>query len=501
MTKGAASKDKFSARERAGIHPRRSASQVAVLLLAALSGMLPATLHAAGQSQLPSFVIILADDLGYGDLGSYGAKGYSTPNLDRMAAEGVRFTSFYVAMALCSPSRAALLTGCYPQRVGIPGGIGSNSKTGISPSELLLPEILKERGYRTALIGKWHLGHLKQFLPLQQGFDEYFGTPGSNDTSHENTDPAAGKVGRGLLLLEGNKVVEIDPDQSLLTRRYTERAVRFIGRDKARPFFLYFALNAPHTPLAVSDRFKGRSARGLYGDVVMEIDWAVGEVLAALQQADADERTLVIFTSDNGPWLIFGDHAGTAGPLRGGKKQTFEGGVRGPCIMRWPGRIPAGRVSHEVVTSMDILPTLAGLAGSGLPQRKIDGHDLWPLLTGQPGAANLRQTFSYGWQRELHAVRMGSWKLQLPHLDTQTPDPHRIGHGGQRGEIMTVRLGLALYDLEKDIGETTDVSAQHPELVRQLQTLADEARAALGNLSAPRADRPAPTGRALQPRD
>jgi arylsulfatase A-like enzyme len=426
-------------------------------------------------AERPNVVLILADDLGYGDLGVGGATGFTTPHVERVAAEGIRFTSFYVAVALCSPSRAALLSGCYPQRVGVPGGIGPQSKTGIASPARLLPESLKEAGYRTALIGKWHLGHLKPFLPRQRGFDEFFGTPASNDTAQENTDPAAGKVGRGLLLFEGNRVIEIDPDQALLTRRYAERAVKFIEDNRTRPFFLYVAFNAPHTPLAVSDRFKGGSARGLYGDVVMELDWAVGEVMAALKRVGTDDRTLVIFTSDNGPWLIFGDHGGSAGPLRGGKKQTFEGGVRVPCIMRWPGQIAAGRVSSELVAAMDLLPTIVGLTGGRLPDYPMDGFDVWPLLSGQ-SSQSPRSTFHYFWQTNLHAIRSGKWKLQLPHVDTQAPEPRRIGHGGQRGEVMTVKRGLALYDLEQDIGETTDLSGQFPAVVRELSAKAGESR-------------------------
>jgi len=451
------------------------------LLLALLIIALPNHAEAAAPPAKPHFIVILADDLGYGDLGCYGAKSLTTPHLDRMAREGMRFTDFCVAAPLCSPSRVALLSGRYPQRVGIPGGIGPKSNSGIAASEKLLPEILRDQGYRTALIGKWHLGHRKEFLPLQHGFDEWLGTPASNDTAHENRDPAMGFTGTGLLLFEGNRVIEIAPDQSQLTTRYAERATRFIGQHTAQPFFLYVAPNMPHTPLAVSPKFRGQSGRGLYGDVVAELDWAVGQLLGALQRHGLEDRTLVIFTSDNGPWLIFGDHGGSAGPLRGGKKQTFEGGVRVPCVMRWPGRIPAGRVCHELVTSLEILPTLTRLADGRLPDRQIDGFDIWPVLSGATGTKSPRETFLYYWQKELHAVRSGPWKLQLPHPDAQTPDPARIGRGGERGAITTAKLGLALYDLQNDLGESQDVALKHPQVVQQLQRLAGQARADLGD--------------------
>lgn len=433
----------------------------------------------AATARPPNVVIILTDDHGYADVGIYGAKGFSTPRLDRMAREGMRFTDFYVSSAACSASRASLLTGCYSQRIGIPAVIGA--EMGLNPSEKTIARMLQEKGYATGLVGKWHLGQRPEFLPLGYGFDEFLGTPYSNDMGPDMSAAAreAGKT--GLPLMEGARVIETSPDQRYLTQRYTERAVDFIGRNKARPFFLYLAHNMPHTPLAVSDRFKGTTQRGLYGDVIAEIDWSVGQVLDALEHNGIDENTLVIFTSDNGPWHLYGDHGGSAEPLRGGKKQTFDGGMRVPCLMRWPGHIPAQGVCRELATTMDILPTLAKITGAALPERRIDGLDIGSLLLGRAGAASPHPCFYYYWQKELHAVRQGKWKLQFPHADRETPNPERPGHGGRRGETMTVALEMALYDLEEDPAESVDLSRAFPQIVAALSALAEVARKDLGD--------------------
>jgi arylsulfatase A-like enzyme len=423
----------------------------------------------------PNVVVIFADDLGYADLGSYGAKDFQTPRLDRMAAEGMRFTDFYSAAPICTPSRAALLTGCYPKRVGLTKVLGEKATNGIGPGEKLLPEILREQDYRTAIYGKWHLGLRRQFLPLQHGFDEFVGTPASNDMG-PNMDLEMRRRGKaGVQWMVGNDVVETDPDQSQLTQRYTRLATDFIRRNRANPFFLYLAHNMPHTPLFAGSRFLGKSKRGLYGDVVEELDWSVGEVLDCLKREGLDERTLVIFTSDNGPWLIFGDHGGSAAPLRGGKKQSFDGGLRVPAVFRWPKQIPAGRVSREVAVNFDILPTVAGLAGGKLPSRAIDGRDLWPLLSGARGARSPHEAFYYFYEDELRAVRSGRWKLQLPHTDKQAPDLARVGNGGVRGEVLEETHGAALYDLSQDPGESRDLSARHPDVVQHLTALARRA--------------------------
>jgi arylsulfatase A len=316
-----------------------------------LAGFLIERSHAsAGQSapaRLPNFVIVYADDLGYGDLGCFGATGYRTPNLDQLAHDGRRFTSFCVAQGVCSASRTALLTGCYPNRVGILGALGPGSKIGINDHEQTIAQVLKQRGYHTAIFGKWHLGHHRQFLPTHHGFDEYLGLPYSNDMG-----PRPGQLpGRGnppLPLIEGDRVVELNPDISQLTTRYTERAVKFIDDHHNEPFFLYVPHTMPHVPLGVSSKFRGKSNRGLYGDVIEEIDWSVGQILAALDRHRLSERTLVIFASDNGPWLSYGDHAGSAGPLREGKGTTWEGGVREPCVMRWTARFRRAQLAPSL---------------------------------------------------------------------------------------------------------------------------------------------------------
>lgn len=436
---------------------------------------------ASAEPAPPNVVIILTDDQGYADVGAYGAKDFSTPQLDRMAKEGMRFTQFYAGAAACSASRASLLTGCYAQRISIPAVIGDKSGVGLHASETTIAGMLKPRGYATAIIGKWHLGQQPELLPLRRGFDEFLGTPYSNDTGPDMSE-AARMAGRtGLPLFEGDKVIETNPDQRHLTRRYTERAVEFITRNKQRPFFLYLAHNMPHTPIFASERFQGTTARGLYGDVIAELDWSVGRVLDALRENGLDERTLVVFTSDNGPWHLYGDHGGSAVPLRGGKKQTLEGGMRVPCIMRWPSRIPAQGVCHEVAANLDLLPTVAKLTGAALPERRIDGLDLSPLLLGRAGAKSPHPCFYYYWQNELHAVRQGKWKLQFPHFDREVPDPKKPGNGGRRGATMGVPQTFALYNLEDDVDESTDVAAVFPQVVAALSALADVARKDLGD--------------------
>jgi arylsulfatase A-like enzyme len=358
----------------------------------------------------PNVILIFADDLGYGDIGCYGSKN-PTPNLDRMAKEGVRFTDFYVAQAVCSASRAALLTGCYSNRVSIQGALFPGSKVGISDKELTMAEMFKSRGYATGIFGKWHLGDASEFLPARHGFDEYVGLPYSNDML-----PTTAARNPPLPLSDGEKVIERDPDQSKLTTLYTQRAVDFIERHKGGPFFCYVPHSMPHIPLAVSEKFAGKSGRGIYGDVIAEIDWSVGQVLEALKKHGLDEKTLVVFTSDNGPWLTYGEHGGSSGPLREGKTTAFEGGVREPCVMRWPGTVPAGVTCHELAATIDLLPTFAALAGATLPtDRVIDGKDIRPLMTNESGAKSPHGAYFYYWGRGLRAVRSGKWKLIFPH--------------------------------------------------------------------------------------
>jgi arylsulfatase A-like enzyme len=375
----------------------------------------------------PNFVLILTDDQGYGDVGCYGARALATPNIDRLAREGMRFTSFYVAQAVCSASRAALLTGCYPNRIGILGALGPASKIGIRADELTLAEVLKQRGYATAIYGKWHLGHHPQFLPMRHGFNDYFGLPYSNDMWPHH--PAA-KPGTypPLPLMEGGRIVNANvtaEDQTHLTTWYTERAVQFIENNKDRPFFLYVPHNMPHVPLHVSDKFQGKSGRGLYGDVIMEIDWSVGQILGVLKKHGLDERTLVVFTSDNGPWLLYGDHAGSAGPLREGKATAFEGGVRVPALMRWPGKIPRGKVCDELSATIDLLPTFAKLAGAELPKdRTLDGKDIWPLMSRKWGRRlRTKLTFIIGASTcRRFAAANGNCIFRTPILDRPRPE-------------------------------------------------------------------------------
>jgi len=425
----------------------------------------------------PNLVMIYCDDLGYADIGPFGAKDYATPNLDRMAAEGMKFTDFHTAAAVCSASRVALMTGCYPQRVGILGALGPNAKVGINENEVLLPEILKERGYATAIFGKWHLGDNPRFLPTRHGFDRYFGLPYSNDMWPNH--PTAGDKYPPLPLVEGEKVVELMPDQTQLTTWYTERAVQFITDSKDRPFFLYLPHSMPHVPLFVSDKFKGKTERGLFGDVIAEIDWSVGQVLDTIKKHGLDDNTLVVFSSDNGPWLSYGNHAGSAGPLREGKGTTWDGGHLEPTLARWPGKIPAGSTCRELCGTIDILPTFAKLAGSQAPQDHIiDGRDIWPLMSGQPGAKTPHEAFYYYWAYGLEAVRSGPWKLHLPHEYNSLAGE---GRDGQPGPYKKLKTDQALYNLADDVGEQKDVAAQNPQVIEQLLAIAEKARADLGD--------------------
>jgi arylsulfatase A len=449
-----------------------------IAVLACASGMAG---RLAAADRLPNFVVIYCDDLAYADIGPFvpdGVKsGYATPNLERMAAEGMKLTDFHSAAAVCSASRVALLTGCYPQRVGILGALGPANKHGIHDDEVLLPEILKKQGYATAIFGKWHLGHHPQFLPTRHGFDRYFGLPYSNDMWPNHP---TNKSFPPLPLIEGEKILEYNPDQTQLTTWYTERAVQFIADSNDQPFFLYVPHNMPHVPLFVSEKFQGKTERGLFGDVIAEIDWSVGQILDALKKHGIDEHTLVLFSSDNGPWLSYGDHAGSAGPLREGKGTTWDGGHRVPCLARWPGKIPAGSVCTELAATIDVLPTFAKLAGSEAPtDRIIDGRDIWPLLSGQPEAKTPHEAFYYYWDNGLEAIRSGSWKLHLPHeYRTLAGKP---GKGGEPGPYKQARTELALFNLEKDVGETTNVAAENQEVVDLLLMYAEKAKDDLGD--------------------
>lgn len=454
----------------------------AVAALLCLVSLAPASAARpdAAPPRRPNIVVIFADDLGYADVGSFysgdPARRPVTPALDRMAAEGARLTHFYSAQAVCSASRAALLTGAYPNRIGIRGALDHRAGRGLSGDETTIAELLRARGYATGIFGKWHLGHQPPYLPKQHGFDEYFGLPYSNDMWPRH--PQQKDYYPPLPLIDGDEVVERDPDQRQLTRRYTERAVRFIERHRDRPFFLYVPHSMPHVPIYASAAFDGRTGQGLYADVVAELDWSVGEILRAVARSGLDERTLVIFTSDNGPWMSYGNHAGSPGPFREDKGTAFEGGVRVPFVARWPGRIPPGVVSSEPAMTIDLLPTVAGLAGAALPERPIDGRDIWPLLEGRAGGRSPHEALFFYWGDELHAVRSGRWKLHLAHPYRSLEAP---GRDGTPGRYVTRQQPLALYDLEADAGEAVDVAAANPAVVARLQALAERARDDLGD--------------------
>ena len=435
----------------------------------------------AGAERLPNFVIIFMDDMGYADIGPFGAQGYQTPHLDRLAKEGRRFTDFYATQAVCSASRAGLMTGCYNVRVGILGALAHQANHGLSSQEMSLADVVKQKGYATACYGKWHLGHHPKFLPTSHGFDEFFGLPYSNDMWPLH--PTAGKHFPDLPLMEGTRVVlprMSDEDQNQLTTQYTERAVRFIEQHKNAPFLLYLAHTMVHVPLHVSDKFRGRSQRGLFGDVMLEVDWSVGQILDTLRQQQLDRDTLVIFTSDNGPWLSYGEHAGSAGPLREGKGTMFDGGCREPTVMWWPGKIPAGSVCQTPAMTIDVLPTIAQLVGAKLPDHPIDGRNIWPLMAGEPGAQSPHAAYYFYWGQQLQAVRRGKWKLHFPHA-YQTLGGRPGGRGGLPVAYEQAHLDLALFDLDRDPGESTNVADQHPDVVAEITVWADRMRADLGD--------------------
>jgi arylsulfatase A-like enzyme len=460
-------------------------STLAVLLLALGSYKLPPP----ADSTRPNVVLIFMDDLGYGDLSCYGALGHTTPNLDRMAAEGTRFTNFLSAQAVCSASRAGLLTGCYPNRLGVSGAFGPDSKVGLHPDEETLADLLKARGYATGIFGKWHLGDRPAFMPTQQGFDEYFGIPYSNDmwpVWYDGTPTTRSPKGQypPLPLFEGTRRIDTLTtlaDQDGLTTRLTERAVAFIEKNRRRPFFLYLPHPMPHVPIGASARFRGKAEDGLFGDVIEEIDWSVGEILATLKKHGLDQNTLVIFTSDNGPWYNFGEHAGTTGGLREGKGTSYEGGHRVPCLVRWPGRVPAGRVANQLLSTIDLLPTIAGFCGAALPSRKIDGLDARALLTGKSTTSPRTEFWYYYRKNNLEAVRQGNWKLVLAHPGRtyEGQKPGRNGFPGGAPENHAIPAGL--YDLRRDPGERYDVAAEYPERVAALEKVAEAARTELGD--------------------
>ena len=416
-------------------------------------------------SKSPNFIIIFTDDQGFEDIGCFGSPKIKTPHLDKLAAEGRKFTSFYSANSVCSPSRASLLTGCYPVRVSIPGVLFPRHEIGLNPDEITIADLLKSKGYATSCIGKWHIGHKPKFLPTRQGFDSYYGIPYSNDMT---IDPEANlaadiKLREGFTLdrirnekpkkdfvplMRNEEVIEYPCDQTTLTKRYTEEAVKFIEENKNKPFFLYLPHTMPHIPLFASEKFKGKSERGLYGDTIEEIDWSVGEIMKSLRDNNLDENTLVIYTSDNGPWKLKGGRGGSAHPLRGFKFQTYEGGMRVPCIMHWKGKVPAGSSCDEIAATIDLLPTIAGLSGAEMPnERTIDGKDIWPLIAGKKGAQTPHEIYFFYKGNKLESARQGKWKLR------------RSGKKSQPVE---------LYDLASDISESKNLAKENEILVNEM---------------------------------
>lgn len=432
-------------------------------------------------TEYTNFIVINLDDVGYGDFSFNGAYGYKTPNIDRMAAEGMRFTHFLTAQPISGASRAGLLTGCYPNRIGFSGAPGPNSSYGIHPDEMTMGELLKQQGYSTAIFGKWHLGDALPFMPLQNGFDEYYGLPYSNDMWPFH--PQQGEVFNfpDLPTYDGNTIIGYNTDQSRFTTDYTERTINFIRKNKKQPFFIYLAHSMPHVPLAVSDKFKGKSEQGLYGDVMMEIDWSVGEILKTLRETGLEDNTLVILTSDNGPWANYGNHAGSAGGLREAKATTFDGGNRVPCIIYWKGKITPGTTCNKLASNIDLFPTLAEISKAPLPQRKIDGVSLLPLLKEEKDA-NPRKAFVYYFKKnDLEAVTDGTFKLIFPHT-YRSYEAYVPGNNGQPGNLSTSEVNKCeLYDLRRDPGERYDVISQYPEIAAKLMKIADETRAELGD--------------------
>lgn len=436
---------------------------------------------------LPNIIIIFTDDQGYADLGCFGATDFDTPNIDRLADEGMRFTNFYVSEAVCSASRSSLLTGCYAQRVGIRGALSPFAMTGLNPEEETIASMLKKRGYATGMVGKWHLGSRAPFFPTNYGFDEYLGIPYSNDmwpVGYDGLRPAEGykSIYPELPLIEDDSVIatfETLEAQNKITGMYTDRAVNFIKKNAGQPFFLYLAHSMVHVPLAVGEQFRGSSRQGMYGDVMQEVDWSVGRIAETLAELGLEDNTLIIYTSDNGPWLNFGNHAGSAFPLREGKGNSWEGGVRVPCVMHFPALIPEGTSSSKMAATIDLLPTLASLTGAPLPDREIDGVSILPLMMGKEDATP-RNEYVYYYEGGLNAVRRGDYKLVVPHK-YRSYEGVEAGRDGMPGPYSRGQAGLELYNLATDISERNDLAALHPEIVDKLLVMADSVRNALGD--------------------
>lgn len=417
----------------------------------------------------PNIILISMDDMGYGDLGCFGATKQKTPVIDQLAQEGMRFTHFYSTSGVCTPSRASLLTGCYPRRLNLHVDEKGKwvlfpvAKKGLHPDEVTFAEVLKEQGYATACIGKWHLGDQPKFLPTRQGFDYYFGIPYSNDMNRENAP---------LPLLKNESVIEAPVTQHSITQRYTDEAIKFIEQHAEQPFLIYLPHTSVHLPLFPGKAFLGKSENGTYGDWIQEVDASTGQILGTLDRLNLKEKTLVIFTSDNGSNCRNG---GSNAPLKGRKGSTDEGGMRVPCIMRWPNKIPANATCDQLASTLDILPTITHLAGAKLsPERKIDGHDIHPLMFAEPDAKSPHEAFFYYHTEQLQAVRSGQWKLVLPQKSK------RIGWSGKKPDT-----ALQLFNVVKDPGERKNIAGKHPQVVTRLQSLAQQARQELGDVDQP----------------
>ena len=430
--------------------------------------------------KLPNIVFILTDDLAYADLSSYGSEFIETPNLDKMAEDGVKMTSYYAAQAVCSASRAAILTGCYPNRLGISGAFGPKSKRGINPEELLLSEMLKENNYKTGIFGKWHLGDAEKFLPTNHGFDEFYGILFSNDMWKFHPERPQDYPDE-LMLYRNETPIQSIIDQSDLTKDITDESIIFIEENKDNQFFLYIAHPQPHVPLFASKDFNGSTGNGLFADVISEIDFSVGRVIEALEKNNLTENTILVFTSDNGPWLSYGDHAGSSGIYREGKGTAWEGGQRVPCIIKYPKEIKAKTIIDEPVMGIDWMPTFSHITSSKLSTNKIDGKNIWPLLTQKENKSPHKELYFYYRQNELHAVRSGDWKLYFPRsYRTLNGKP-----GGKDGIPVKYENNIVksneLYNLKEDPSETTNVYSEYIEKAKELEKMGENARQELGD--------------------
>lgn len=439
----------------------------------------------------PNVIIINMDDMGYGDTEPYGLTGFTTPNFNRLAKEGLRFTQFYSAQAVCSPSRAALLTGCYPNRIGMSGGaLMPWTKYALNPKEETIATLLKRAGYKTCMLGKWHLGSIAPYLPLQYGFDSFYGIPYSADMwpvdydGNAITDTALWKSRYPALpVYDGNKkVASINNlvQQGMVTQTLTRRATDFIKENKKAPFFLYLAHPQPHVPLAASPSFIGKTSYGLFGDVISEIDWSIGEVLNTLEVNNLSKNTLLIVTSDNGPWIVFGDHAGSTGGLREGKGTAWDGGTRVPCYIRWPGHVEAGGVCSQLLAQMDLLPTIVAATGCNMPREKIDGLNFLDLLTGKSTISPRQLYFSYYDKNNLKIARYKNWELVLPHAGLSY-EKGVHGKDAKPGTTPTVQVPLALYNLTSDPGTVYDVQSLYPNVVKEIMRFVEDMRNDLGD--------------------